>query len=141
MAVQPGVYMFASAGAGAVIDLRAGSSADGTDLINYRNHGGKNQHWQVAQVGYFEYLILNDATGTYFTAPPYGRGQLTGNLISPTDRRVRWRIHRNRNGTYEIESVAFPGRVVDNAGDRAANGNPIILWERNGGLNQQWWFR
>lgn len=35
-----------------------------------------------------------------------GNGQLTGNLMSPTDNRVRWRVNRNRNGTYEYVSVS-----------------------------------
>ena len=79
-----------------------------------------NQKWQIASAGNGEYLILANKAGTYVTAPSMAIlnwGQLkshkssniiaaqdtnetTGNLISPTDKRARWRFVEAGNGAF-----------------------------------------
>lgn len=49
--------------------------------------------------------------------PESGDGQLTGNLISPTDERARWKLHRRNNGAYEYvyllrSNYLVPGKTV-----------------------------
>ena len=50
----------------------------------------------------------------------------------------KWRMNAQPDGTYEFESVMFPGMVIDACGGLAENGTPIYLWKRNGGANQRW---
>lgn len=37
-----------------------------------------------------------------------------------------------------FQSVAYQTKMLDVAGGGATNGNPIVVWESNGGLNQRW---
>jgi hypothetical protein len=36
------------------------------------------------------------------------------------------------------QSIAYQTKMLDVAGGGTTNGNPIVVWEPKGGLNQRW---
>jgi hypothetical protein len=38
-----------------------------------------------------------------------------------------------------FQSVAYKTKVLDVAAGGTINGNAIVVWEPNGGWNQEWW--
>ncbi|KAE9372797.1 carbohydrate-binding module family 13 protein [Stipitochalara longipes BDJ] len=135
----PGVYVLVSVATKTVINLSGANPANKTPVIGWENVPAANSQWQIADAGNGQFLILNVATGTYLTGTP---GQVTGNLISPTDKTARWTIVPAKNGAYIFYNVAAPTNVLNLSGSGSAGGTPVILYgETPGAANEQWYIK
>ncbi|CAI7625247.1 unnamed protein product [Penicillium viridicatum] len=158
--IGPNVYTVVTRLVDKRLDLDGGKKEDGTKLqLLYtipesrrptnehkpfdNTQYGPNQRFVFAHVGDDEYLIINDRSGTYLTASD-DNSQITGNLISPLEKRVRWKIEpvKDRSGSYFIFSVAFPKKVIDikiatGIEDRSA----VYTLPHDGAKNQQFFLR
>ncbi|KAJ5954402.1 ricin B lectin domain-containing protein [Penicillium viridicatum] len=145
--IGPNVYTVVTRLVDKRLDLDGGKKEDGTRLQLFKPYDntqyGPNQRFVFAHVGNDEYLIINDRSGTYLTASD-DNSQITGNVISPLEKRVRWKIEpvKDRSGSYFIYSVAFPKKVVDikiatGIDDRSA----VYTLPQDGAKNQQFFLR
>ncbi|PMD58568.1 carbohydrate-binding module family 13 protein [Hyaloscypha bicolor E] len=138
----PGVYILVSVATGTIINLSGANPANKTPVIGFTNDSAPNAQWQIADAGNGQYLIINVATGTYLTGSGGANGATTGNLISPTDKTVRYTIVPAGNGAYIFYNVAFPASVLNLSGASAALGTPVLLWpESAGAKNEQWYIK
>jgi len=93
---------------------------------------------------------LNTQTNSYITAPSdltagidptndSGNAQVYGGVPgSPADAHTQWVIVPNSDNSISFSSKAYPSKLLDLAGGNTADGTPILLWEKDGGLNQEW---
>ncbi|KAF9699133.1 hypothetical protein EKO04_002998 [Ascochyta lentis] len=84
-------------------------------------------------------LSVFSATGSYGSTNNIDNSQVSGlGFYSATGDRSQqaWKINSLGNGFYEIESVAFPGSVIDIRGD-GSNTRQLLVYFRNGGNNQK----
>ncbi|XHG03942.1 hypothetical protein AWENTII_007225 [Aspergillus wentii] len=104
---------------------------------------GPNQRFVFADAGNEEYFIFNIRAGTYLTASSDGKSQITGNLLSPLEKSVRWKIVpvRDGSGSYYIYSVAHPENVIDIQAAGTENRTAAITYPKNGHKNQQFFLR
>ncbi|GAQ11731.1 hypothetical protein ALT_9052 [Aspergillus lentulus] len=146
----PGYYTIVARSVDKRLDLDGGKKTDGTKLQLYRKLDdatwGPDQQFLFAYTGVVdEYLIINAKSGTYLTASGGdGTAQITGNLISPREKRVRWKVKpvKDDSGAYYIYSVAYPENVVDVRDNGTNDGTAIITFpKRPQGQNQQFFLR
>jgi len=94
-------------------------------------------------------IILNNQTNSYITAPnnlttgenPSSATDASvygGVPGSPTDPYMLWVMATNSDNSISFSSKAYPNKVLDLAGGSTTNGAPVILWEKDGGPNQEW---
>ncbi|PKX91304.1 uncharacterized protein P174DRAFT_286932 [Aspergillus novofumigatus IBT 16806] len=84
------------------------------------------------------------STSSSTPSPASGASQITGNLISPQEERVRWKVKpvKDDSGAYYIYSVAYPENVVDVRAGGTDDGTAIITFpKRPPGQNQQFLLR
>ncbi|KAE8162415.1 ricin B lectin domain-containing protein [Aspergillus tamarii] len=142
----PNVYTIVARHVDKRLDLDSGKKEDGTKLQLYRpldnDQYGPNQRFVFAHAGNDEYLIINARSGTYLTASDDSK-QITANLISPLEKRVRWKIEpvKDRSGAYFIVSVAFPSKVIDISGAKTDDKTEALTYTKNGTQHQQFFLR
>jgi len=91
---------------------------------------------------------VNTQTDSYITAP----GNLTAGINPPNelasvyggvpgsaaDPHTQWVIVLNSDNSISFSSEAYPTKLLDLTGSNPTDGTPVILWEKDGGLNQEW---
>ncbi|PMD60463.1 carbohydrate-binding module family 13 protein [Hyaloscypha bicolor E] len=153
---SPGTYRIINILTDTAIDLLYGGTAKGTEIEAWEwdPHSTPSsyvhQAWLISAVSNNVVTIFNIASSSYLTAPSglssgqdpsnstlaiiYGSGS-TG---SPGDSYSQFTIVKNSDNSISFQSVAYQTKVLDVAGGGTTNGNPIVVWEPNGGLNQRW---
>ena len=115
---------------GTCLDVTQSNAADGTPIIIWPCHGGKNQQWKLEDgqiVGLAE-KCLDVAQGD--TAD--------GAKI------ILWRCHGGRNQRWTIYGGRIIGigvKCLDVTRGDTTGGTPVILWHCHGGPNQNWRIR
>ncbi|OJJ37957.1 hypothetical protein ASPWEDRAFT_39665 [Aspergillus wentii DTO 134E9] len=143
----PNEYIVVARHADKRLDLDDGKKEDKTKLQLFENKDndqyGPNQRFVFADAGNEEYFIFNIRAGTYLTASSDGKSQITGNLLSPLEKSVRWKIVpvRDGSGSYYIYSVAHPENVIDIQAAGTENRTAAITYPKNGHKNQQFFLR
>ena len=138
-------YTITNVYSGKALDDPGGSTANGTQIIQYQLNGGLNQKWELIQLYNGNYVIFNDASGKVLDDP--GGSTANGTQI------IQYQLHGGLNQQwklvhlygpvvgdterYEIINVAS-GKALDDPGGSMANGTPIIQYQLHGGFNQQW---
>ncbi|EYE91665.1 ricin B-like lectin [Aspergillus ruber CBS 135680] len=139
--IRPGLYLLEVEHSHLLLDLDDSKTANGTAVQTYESKfDNVNQKWQVVSAGNDEYLILANKAGTYVTAPKQDTYEITGNLISPTDKHARWKFVEVGNGAYYIYSVAFPKSVFDVQRSGKNNKTSVLAYpaRSSDNANQQW---
>lgn len=120
---------------GYCIDVAGESQDDRAACVQYRCKGTKNQGIIIEDAGDGYSRIKFDHSGKYLDNDPnrleavqFSRANVDGQL---------WVIQRLNQGTLRIMSKV-DSRVVDVEGISTDEGARIIMWEWNGGPNQQW---
>ncbi|KAA8650331.1 uncharacterized protein ATNIH1004_003015 [Aspergillus tanneri] len=135
--IEPGQYILTNKATGTVLDL---SGSDSKSIIGWQHNGGSNQNWDILPVQDDTYMIASAAGGKRITAPDGGDRPIAA-LADPNDPRSLWRAFTNDGFGYIFHNMADPGKVLDLAASSPDNGTPIVLWEPNGGANQEWIIR
>ena len=129
-----------------VVNLNAGSFANGAVLNIWEREYADAQHWHLResapQSG--EFLIINALSGKAITVENMSP--------QPGAALVQWEVNSKSNQLWTIEhahldatdgrvvfaSVAHPELVMDLRGAQTDNGTAIVQWSRNGQFNQAW---
>ncbi|RDW62433.1 hypothetical protein BP6252_11866 [Coleophoma cylindrospora] len=155
---QPGVYRIINISTNTALDLLFGNPANGTEVecwqwnpddapANYTH-----QAWQIASVGNGAITIMNLQANSFITAPnnlTVGANPLNnaaadaavfggGTHGSPADPHLQWFLIRNSDNSVSFQSKAYSTKYLDLDKGNPANGSLVLLWESNGGLNQEW---
>eukprot|EP01036_Dinobryon_divergens_P026001 gene26001-34602_t len=123
--IENGAYYFIkNPETGKVLDIAGGKSANGTKIIAWEKHGGRNQIWEINPDG----TISNPQSGKVLD-------------ISGIDQTtiVLYDKHGGENQKWVITE---DGTIVNPQSGKAFNikgrGNNIILGTKHGRANQQW---
>ncbi|PMD38002.1 carbohydrate-binding module family 13 protein [Hyaloscypha variabilis F] len=151
---QPGTYRIINIASNTAIDLLNGGTTNDTEIECWQWNPSEapadntHQSWQIEGIKSGFVAIVNTQTSSYITAPDNltaGENPTTGNAQvyggvpgSPTDPHVLWSILQNSDNSISFSSQAYPTKVLDLAAGSTTNGALIILWEKNGGANQEW---
>jgi lysophospholipase L1-like esterase len=113
---------------GKCLDVKGGSSADGTPADIWTCNGSTGQTWSAHSDGTLRALgKCLDATG---------RGTANGTPIEI------WDCNGGANQQWQATGGGYrnpaSGRCLDDPGLSATDGTQLVLWDCNGGANQQW---
>ncbi len=107
-------------------------------MYQWPANGGLNQKWFFSFNGKGYYSIQNVSSKLFLTDP--GSSSSTGvsleqNTPLNTDAQL-WSVTSTSSGLVITNKAT--GLVMDDSGLTKASGAHIILWTRNGGVNQSW---
>jgi Ricin-type beta-trefoil lectin domain-like len=134
-----GQVVIVNALSGKVLDLRGGSSTDGTAIQQWDWTGGANQQWQLTPLGNGYNKISSVATGKVLDVA--GVSTADGALIQEWDwtgaGNQQWQIIPLGSSYNEILNLNS-GKVLDDSGYSLVNGTQMQQWDWLNGLNQIW---
>ncbi|KAL7787140.1 carbohydrate-binding module family 13 [Trichoderma ceciliae] len=142
MSLNDGIYIIASSiSRNPVLDLEGGNNPI-ANIIGYTKHGGENQQWNVIALRPGVYSLESVFGNTWLTAPVDGSvAQIDSSRYDPIyNEATRWKITDAGGGSYQIESVQFPGKVIDLEGSNSADLTRAILYPNHQAPNQIWQF-
>jgi hypothetical protein len=123
---------------GKCLDLPGGQTNDGTPVIQFNCHGGKNQQWRIEPAGNETHRIISQASGKCIGVNPKAKGK-GEQIIQPRCTNAPeqlWNI-KNVSGGYVFQNT--DNRFcLDVPNASSADGVKLITWSCNGGLNQTW---
>jgi hypothetical protein len=122
-----------------ILDILNASTAQGANLVQWGNHLGLSQQWDLVPIGSF-YEIVNRHSG--MVLDDYHGGTTDGTPV------VQW---GNHNGLTQLWYLVPDGTndqivsynsslVLDVYHAGIANGTPVIQWTSHNGPSQQWSF-
>jgi hypothetical protein len=118
-----------------------GSTAAGTQLVQWGYNGGNEQKWTFTYIGNGQYNITGLASGRKVDVS--GRSTANGaNLIlwdATGGDNQKWTITPIGDGYFRMTAV-HSGKVADVEGPSTADGAKVHQWSYVGVLNQQWTF-
>ncbi|KAH8748725.1 ricin B lectin domain-containing protein [Hyaloscypha sp. PMI_1271] len=153
---SPGTYRIINILTDTAIDLLNGGTTEGTEITawSWDPHSTPSEYvhqaWLISAVSNNVVTIFNTASSSYLTAPSglsLGQDPSNGTLAtiygsgpagSPGDSYSQFTIVKNSDNSISFQSVAYKTKLLDVAGGGITNGNPIVVWEPNGGWNQRW---
>ncbi|UKZ94705.1 uncharacterized protein TrAFT101_009558 [Trichoderma asperellum] len=103
-----------------------------------------NQRWILTALRPGVYSLVSEFGDTWLTAPADGAtlAQIESARYDPVyNETTRWKITElDNNGNCQIESVPFPGKVMDLEMASPRDGTRVILYPNNKTPNQIWKF-
>lgn len=141
----PGTRQLTDSGSGLVMDVSGNSTADGAPVIQWTDHEGANQQWNLAQVSGNVYTLTNVGSGKCLNVPGASTAQgvqLTQTTCTGAGDQ-QWFLaaagsyQSATNATYVLVNLAT-GWVADVSGGSTSPGAEVIQWASNGGGNQLW---
>ncbi len=130
-------YKLVNVNSGKDLDVTGGSTADGAQVVQWTDHGGTNQQWNIIAVG-GSYKLVNVNSGKDLDVT--GASTANGALV------IQWTDHGGTNqqwniiavgGSYKLVNVNS-GENLDVTGASTADGAQVIQWPNTGGANQLW---
>ncbi|KAL6811043.1 carbohydrate-binding module family 13 protein [Trichoderma sp. SZMC 28013] len=148
MPLKDGTYIIASTLSGnPVLDIyNAANPFNGPieGVVGFTKQTTNNQHqqWVVTTLRRGVYSLKSVIGNAWITAPVDGSvAQLDTSVYNPIyNEGTRWKITNITNDTYQIESVQFPGRVIDLNYASSDDNTPAILYPSHQTPNQLWQF-
>jgi regulation of enolase protein 1 (concanavalin A-like superfamily) len=137
--VPDGRYAFTNRLCNKVIDLVNGSTADGTDAIQWGWNGGTDQKWDVAYLGSGQYKLTGVASGKLLeiSGASTGNGGTVQIWPSNNNNCQKWTIRPSCDGFFKILNVNS-GKSLDVQNNSTADGAAILQYTDIAGNNQQW---
>jgi hypothetical protein len=139
--VSGATYSILSKASGKAIDVEAGSTKQGANVLLWGNRNDSNQRWVVTSVGNNAYSITNVNSGMSLDLEG-GKTDNGTNILQwgwNGGDNQKWYLQLDGEGYYTIVSVAS-GRAVDVEAGSTDNGANIIQWDINNQDNQKWLF-
>jgi hypothetical protein len=141
--IQPSghYYTLTNVSSGLVPDDPAGSTTQGTQMVQWSANGGLNQLWSFQSAGNGQYIIVNAYSN--LVLDDSGGSTASGNPI------IQWADNVTSNqewslaqpgitpGHYYIKNL-HSGLVADDPGGSTQQGTQIVQWGLNNGSNQDW---
>jgi regulation of enolase protein 1 (concanavalin A-like superfamily) len=139
--IPDGTYRIVSRKSNKVLDLVNGSTADGTDAIQWGWNGGNDQKWTLTYLGNGQYKAVGVASSKLLEVTNASTSDGAGVQIWPSNNNncQKWTIAPSGDGSFKVLNVNS-GKAMDVASGSTADGAGIIQWPYNGGDNQQWRF-
>jgi hypothetical protein len=127
-----------SLASGKCVDLPAGETGDGTELIQYDCHGGPNQQWRIESLGDAGVRIISAMTGKCVGTKPRrsGGGAYVVKVACDGSLGELWSVRDDGNG-YVLQNIASR-LCIDVLGASNANGTKLLGWRCTGESNQTW---
>ena len=137
--VPDGRYAFTNRLCNKVIDLVNGSTADGTDAIQWAWNGGNDQKWDLAYLGNGQYKLTGVASGKLLEIS--GASTANGGWVqiwpSTNHNCQKWTIKPSADGFIKVLNVNS-GKSLDVQNNSTADGAAILQYNDIGASNQQW---
>ncbi|KAJ4860482.1 hypothetical protein THAR02_05691 [Trichoderma harzianum] len=148
MPLKDGIYIISSTLSGnPVLDIyQAANPFNGpiNGVVGFTRQTTNNQHqqWVVTSLRRGVYSLGSVIGNAWITAPVDGSvAQLDTSVYNPIyNEGTRWKITNIQNDTYQIESVQFPGRVIDLEYASSDDNTAAILYPSQQSPNQIWKF-
>lgn len=139
-----GTYVIVTSNNGSqVLDVAAGSKANGANVLLWEYHNVSWQKWSVSYDSQGMYIFKNVGTGKVLDAAngtaKSGTNVLTWQAKSSDYYNQRWVLVKSGAG-YVIRAALNTNSVLDCMNGSSANGTNIALWTVNGGGNQRFFF-
>jgi hypothetical protein len=122
-----------------ILDILSASTAQGASLVQWGNHLGMSQQWDLVPTGSL-YEIVNRHSG--LVLDDYHSGNTDGTPV------VQWANHDGLSQLWYLvpdgvndQIVNFnSNRVLDVYHSGVTNGTPVVQWNSHNGASQQWSF-
>ncbi|QTB90054.1 RICIN domain-containing protein [Bifidobacterium saguini] len=138
-----GTYkVMSSAKASMVLDVVAGSAANGANVQLYSSNDTDAQRWIITHDGKGYVTLTNAASGKVLdvAAGSTANGANIQQYASNGSWAQKWIAVKNADGSITLRSAAVENRVVDVAAGSTANGANVQLYSGNGSAAQKWNF-
>ena len=128
---------------GRVLDLTAGSTANGTRLQLWQANGSPAQAFALASTtdalpnGTYTLTVANTNLAIDVANASYASGANVQVFQSNNSGAQKWNVTRNADGTYTIVNAAS-GKALDVAGGSAYSGANVQQYQPNGSAAQRW---
>ena len=128
---------------GRVLDLTAGSTANGTRLQLWQANGSPAQAFALAPTtdtlpnGTYTLTVANTSLAIDVANASYASGANVQVFQSNNSGAQKWNVTRNADGTYTIVNAAS-GKALDVAGGSAYSGANVQQYQPNGSAAQRW---
>ena len=137
--IPDGRYQLVSRKSHKVMDVSGGSTANGSQIVQWTYSGADSQKWDIAWQGNGQYTITGVASGDVIDVSGGSISQGAKLIIWPYwgGNNQLWNIVPYSDGFFHFISVNS-GLVADVASGSIADGANLIQWPDNGASNQQW---
>ena len=128
---------------GRVLDLTAGSTANGTRLQLWQANNSPAQAFALASTtdalpnGTYTLTVANTSLAIDVANASYASGANVQVFQSNNSGAQKWNVARNADGTYTIVNAAS-GKALDVAGGSAYSGANVQQYQPNGSAAQRW---
>ncbi|MFI6510369.1 RICIN domain-containing protein [Streptosporangium sp. NPDC050855] len=131
-------YKLVNRQSGKVLDAFGAGLADGTDLVQWTDNGGHNQHWHVTDVGGGHRTLLNRNSGRAVS--------IWQASTADAARAALWVQNNAFDQAFTLEPVGahyeirarHSGKLLSVAGGSTADGGQVIQWPDENRPEQQW---
>jgi hypothetical protein len=137
--VPDGRYLFASRNSNKVIDLIGGSTADGTDAMQWSWTSGDSQKWDLVHLGNGQYKLTGVPSGKLLEVAGASGNNGAVVQIWPSNNHncQKWTVKPAGDGFLKLLNVNS-GKSLDVQNNSTANGAAILQYTDISGNNQQW---
>ena len=146
-----GYYTLTCVKSGLALDVAYASKRNDSNVLQWTLSNSDNQLWAIVNNGDGSFSFVGKGSGLLLTASG-GASAGSNAAIGPMDYSSDQRFYLSQgsgqavvdprrpiaNGIYYIESLLRDNFVIDVAYGSADNGANILMWQSNGGGNQQW---
>lgn len=138
-------HYLTNANSSLVMDVSGGSTASGGKIIQWTNHSGTNQQWQLKAVSGNIYTLTNANSGLCLEVPGSSTTQGTqlDQYTCNGGANQEWALNAvgsytsSSDASYELANLGS-GQVIDVSGSSTSTGGIVIQWPTDGGANQEW---
>ena len=142
--IDAGAVVLQNIATGKVLDVKGGSSSNGTNVQVYERNNS------TAQKFIFEPTeLVKTATYVFHSGANYGQvvdlnnastqdGATVTTWTSNNGGNQKWNLSGNGDGTYRISNAAN-GKVLDVSGGTVSDGTRVAQYSWHNGLNQKWY--
>ena len=132
-------YRIVSRKSNKVIDLVSGSTADGTDAVQWAWSGGASQKWNLVHLGNGQYKLTDAGSGKLLeiTGASAANGAAAQILPSNNNNCQKWMVRPAGDGFFKLLNVSS-SKSLDVQNSSTANGAAILQYTDIAGDNQQW---
>lgn len=146
---EPGdgtTHYLTNANSGQVMDVSGASTADGGKIIQWSNHGGRNQQWTVHRLAGNTFTLVNLNSGLCLEVPNQSTAngtQLDQRTCDGTAVQQQWALDSTGPYTsagdtgYTLVNLSS-GLLAEVFGNSTTAGAQVDQWPGNGGANQTW---
>jgi hypothetical protein len=131
-------YKLVNRRSGKVLDAYGAGLADGTNLVQWADNGGHNQHWHVTDIGggYRTLLNRNSGRAVSIGQASTADGAAAIQWVDNSGGDQQWQLVPV--GSYYELRARHSGKLLSVAGGSSADGAQVIQWPDQDLTEQQW---